>query len=122
MDLSDYDRELISKLENSGFQILEDLIPLYRMAYELDKYTSLSKEAKARLKWFDYYSKYPNASRTCRYFGISRKTFHKWANLYDPQNLWSLEDRKRTPKNFRQPEITQLEEQRIIALRKKYIM
>ncbi len=121
MDLSDYDRESISKLEDYGFQILDDLIPLYRMAYDLNKYRRLSKEARARLKWFDYHSKHPNISRTCRYFGISRKTFHKWANLYDPDNLWSLEDRKRTPKNFRRPEITQMEEQRILALRKQYI-
>lgn len=121
MDLSDYDRELASKFEDYGFQILEDLIPLYRMAYGLDKYRLLSREAKARLKWFDYYAKHPNASRTCRYFGISRKTFHKWANLYNPDNLFTLEDRKRTPLNFRKPELTQLEEQRIIALRKRHI-
>lgn len=121
MDLSDYDRESISKFEDYGFQILEDLIPLYRMAYDLDKYRLLSKEAKARLKWFDYYAKHPNVSRTCRYFGISRKTFHKWKKLYNPQNLFTLEDRKRTPLNFRKPELTQLEEQKIIALRKRYI-
>lgn len=121
MDFSDYDRESIRKFEDYGFQVLEDLIPLYRMAYELGKYASLSPAAKTRLKWFDYYTKHPNISRTCRYFGISRKTFHKWQKVYDPQNLFSLENKKRTPHNFRQPELTQLEEQRIIALRKKYI-
>jgi len=38
----------------------------------------LSREATVRLRWFEHYHKTKNASLTCRYFGISRKTFYKW--------------------------------------------
>lgn len=65
----------------------------------------LSKEAKARLKWFDYYQKCGNAALTCRYFGISRKTFHKWKSRYNPRLLFSLEDKSHRPHRFRQSKI-----------------
>ncbi len=61
----------------------------------------LSREAKQRVKWFDYHARYGNASQTCRYFGISRRTFHKWKKRYLPHSLLSLEDRSRRPKRFR---------------------
>ncbi|MFZ6016349.1 MAG: helix-turn-helix domain-containing protein [Nitrospirota bacterium] len=85
--------------------------------------TNLSLEARKRLKWMDYYRNHSNnASLTCRYFGISRKTFYKWLNLFDPSNLRTLEDRDRTPKNTRKREITPQEESRIISLRKQYLV
>lgn len=37
----------------------------------------------------------------CMLFGISRKTFYKWQNRYDPNNKYfSLSDRKTIPKTF----------------------
>jgi putative transposase len=64
----------------------------------------LSREAKQRLKWMDYYAAHGrNASLTCRYFGISRKTFHKWRARYDPTRLTSLESRSRRPRRVRRP-------------------
>ena len=42
----------------------------------------LSKTAKQRLKWFDYHKRCGNISKTCRYFGVSRKTFHEWKKRY----------------------------------------
>jgi putative transposase len=36
----------------------------------------LSPEAKRRLAWFDHYRKSKNVAKTCRHFGISRKTFY----------------------------------------------
>jgi len=112
------DRE-IKNLEDSGFQVIEDLVPLYRMIYNFDHYSRLSKNAKNRLKWMDYYREYRNVSKVSRHFGISRRIFYKWQHVFDPQNLFSLEDRSRTPKNTRQPEITRLEESRILELRKR---
>lgn len=64
----------------------------------------LSKGAKQRLKWFDYYQQHgQNAALTCRYFGISRETFYRWQRRYDPQRLILLEDRKHRPRRVRQP-------------------
>src|SRR3990172_10823607 len=64
----------------------------------------LSKGAKQRLKWFDYYQAHgQNAALTCRYFGISRQTFYRWQRRYDPQRLILLEDRKHRPRRVRQP-------------------
>jgi len=34
----------------------------------------LTKEAKLRLKWIEYYEKVRDVTKTCRYFGISRTT------------------------------------------------
>jgi transposase InsO family protein len=89
------------------------------MTKQIDKYKNLSKDAKARIKWFDYYKKTNNISLTCRHFDISRKTFHKWKKVYSPDNLFTLENSSKAPKKKRQPEITNLQEKRIIQLRKK---
>jgi len=83
--------------------------------------SSLSKSAKQRLRWFDYHRKHQNVAQTCRYFGISRKTFYQWAKIYDPHNLMTLEDRSRRPKRTRQWQVTREEERRIIFLRERYI-
>lgn len=86
----------------------------------------ISKEAKNRLEWIIYYYEKSdlNASQTARHYGISRKTFHKWFNVFNEDNLYTLyllQNQSKAPKNVRQREITPLEEQRIIKLRKKWI-
>ena len=64
----------------------------------------LSKVAKQRLKWFDYYERMGhNAARTCRYFGISRQTFYRWKRRYDPRHLSTLEARSQRPRRLRAP-------------------
>lgn len=63
---------------------------------------NLSREAKVRLKWMDYYHQHgKKASLTCRYFGISRKTFYKWLKRYNPHFLQSLESQSKKPKKNR---------------------
>ncbi len=48
----------------------------------------LSKKARQRLKWFDYYhSRGYNARLTCRYYGISPQTFYRWKRRYNPRHL-----------------------------------
>ena len=81
----------------------------------------LSREARKRLAWMDYYHECKNVSKTCRHFGISRKTFHQWKKRYDPKRLETLEEASRRPKRVRQWEVTRVQELRIITLRKKYI-
>jgi len=103
-----------------GFHVNADLLPVLRMKNYLSQ-PPLSKQAKLRLKWMDYYQKTSKVTLTCRHFGISRKTFYYWLKRYNPNNLKTLEDRSRAPKNRRKPEITPLQEQRIISLRKRYI-
>ena len=67
----------------------------------------LSPEARRRLRWIEYYLAHNhNATQTCRHFDISRETFYRWWRRYDPRNLRTLEDDRRTrrPRRVRQPE------------------
>jgi len=73
-------------------------------ANRLTSIPALSKKAKQRLKWFDYYNSHNhNARLTCRYFGISPQTFYRWKKRYNPWLLESLENRSCRPKRVRQP-------------------
>lgn len=90
-------------------------------AARLSRLPNLSHKAKQRLKWFDYQHKHRNVAQTCRYFGISRKTFYYWQKRYNPWRLESLEEKIRKPNNTRKWEVRRKEELRIISLRKKYI-
>jgi putative transposase len=66
--------------------------------------TTLSKAARQRLKWMDYYESHTqNAALTCRHFDVSRQTFYRWRRRYNPLDLRSLEDRSRRPRRVRQP-------------------
>jgi len=64
----------------------------------------LSRKARQRLKWFDYYESHNhNARLTCRYFGISPQTFYRWKRRYGPKHIESLEDLPHRPEHLRQP-------------------
>jgi transposase InsO family protein len=119
--LAYYDKALVKLMKESGFSLIDDLVPFYHMLSSFNKYKNLSKQAKLRLSWMDYYYKCENASLTCRYFGISRKTFYKWQKKYDPNNLYTLENESRAPINRRHSEITSEQKLRVIQLRKRYI-
>lgn len=96
----------------------------YAFWRKVAKTLRLSKNACLRLEWIIYYQTKAekNASLTCRYFGIrSRKTFYKWLKLFDEANLRTLEDRDRAPLRKRQRQISPLQEQRIIQIRKKHL-
>jgi len=116
-----YDRAKINQIYGQGFHFTNDLFPLYHMLSYFKKYDNLSKEAKLRLKWFDYYKQCNNASKTCRYFGISRQCFYEWYRRYDPNNLYTLENQSTVPIHKRQREITPEQEMRIVQLRKSHI-
>ncbi len=79
----------------------------------------LTKEAKKRLKWIEYYLKSKNVSKTCRYFGISRNTFYKWLKRYQKEGLEGLYDKSRTPKNTRKPTVRNKYRDEIIKVRKE---
>ncbi len=63
----------------------------------------LNRQAKTQLVWMDYYEQCGNAALTCRRFGVSRPTLHKWLKRYRRRDLLSLEDRSRRPKKTRKP-------------------
>src|SRR3989338_11709675 len=76
-------------------------------AQRLSRLVALSKEAKHRLAWFDFYNAHDrNARLTCRHFGLSPDVFYRWKRRYHPQDLSSLEDDRvtRTPRHIRQPD------------------
>jgi transposase InsO family protein len=81
----------------------------------------LSRKARLRVKWFDYYRTHGgNARKTCRYFGISPQAFYRWKRRYDPMNLRTLEDRPCRPKKCRGPEYTQELVEAVLELRTAY--
>ena len=81
----------------------------------------LSKKARQRLKWFDYYNSHGgNARLTCRHFDISPQTFYRWKMRYNPHNLHSLEDRSHRPKHLRQPTASVELVETILKLRETY--
>lgn len=83
----------------------------------------LSKTAKDRLKWMDFYFTHDsNARLTCRHFGLSPDVFYRWKRRYDPLNLASLEDDKgsRRPKKVRTPKTDPVLKARIKSLREQY--
>lgn len=78
----------------------------------------LSREAKARLKWMDYYRCHDQNGRlTCRHFGIAPQTFYRWKRRYDPKHLGSLEERSRRPHRLRQPTASRELVQAVLELR-----
>ena len=84
---------------------------------------TLSKAAKQRLKWMEFYEAHgQNARLTCRHFGISPDVFYRWKKRYNPGHLASLEDNttNRRPKNVRQPTTNRSTVLRIKQLREQY--
>lgn len=84
----------------------------------------LSDKARLRLEWIIYYCDGCSAAQTARHYGIPRKTFYKWFGQFDRNNIYSLrglEDKSKAPKKVRQREITSIQEQRIIKIRKEHI-
>src|SRR3972149_6570006 len=82
---------------------------------------ALSSPARQKLEWIIFYQTVGrrNASYVAKYFGITRKTLHKWLKRFDEGNLRTLEESSRAPIKRRAWEVSLKEEERVIALRKK---
>lgn len=89
---------------------------------EIGKET-LSLPAQLRLEWIIFYQTVgkKSAKLTASFFGVSRKTFHKWLKRFNEVNLRSLEEKSRAPINKRTWMVTRTEEERIISLRRRYL-
>jgi len=93
-------------------------IPGYRYLASIPK---LSKKARQRLKWFEYYYSHgQNARLTCRHFDISPQTFYRWKKRYNPRHIESLEDRPHRPKHLRQPTYSVELVEAVLRLREEY--
>ncbi len=81
----------------------------------------LSRAAQSRLRWMlFYYFNGQNAARTCRRFGISRRTFYRWRRRFDRHDLRTLEELSHRPHQVRQPTWTAQLAERVLALRQQY--
>ncbi len=81
----------------------------------------LSKQARQRLKWFDYYKfRGYNARLTCRHFDISPQTFYRWKRRYNPRHLESLENHSHRPRHLRQPTYSTELVEAVLRLREGY--
>lgn len=80
----------------------------------------LSREARVRLHWMDFYRRSRNVAGTCRHFGISRQTFYRWRRRYDPYDLTTLEARSHRPHRQRQPTWSFPLEEKVLTLRLQF--
>ena len=99
-------------------QIIAGKVP--RARYLARGGAELSRVARARLQWMDFYRHHRNAALTCRRFGISRQTFYRWKRRYDPQQVRTLEDRSHRPHRLRQPTWTAELGEAVLRLRHQY--
>ena len=81
----------------------------------------LSKKARQRLKWFDYYNSHNhNARLTCRHFDVSPQTFYRWKKRYNPRYPASLKERSHRPHHLRQPTYPPELATAVLKLREQY--
>ncbi len=82
----------------------------------------LTREARQRLDWFVAYNTTfkGNTKKTCRYFGISRKTFYVWKKRFDVTKPQSLENGSHRPKVGPLPVLDPEQSQRLFFLRSAY--
>jgi len=95
----------------------------YELWTKTAKTLGLSKSAQLRLSWIIYYytKSGQNAKLTCRHFGIHRSQWYYWFNRFNETNLRTLENKSTAPNNVRQKEISIIQEQRILTLRKQHM-
>ena len=81
----------------------------------------LSRQAEQRRRVLEWHSRHgANASLTCRHFGISRPTFYRWQQRYDPRRPQRLENRSCRPHQVRQPSWQPEQVAAVWALRSQY--
>lgn len=80
----------------------------------------LTPKAQERLEWIIFYHTIGRgkATATAKYFGITRKTLHKYLKRFDERDLTSLEEQSRSPQKTRGWMVTGEEEENIKVLRK----
>jgi transposase InsO family protein len=81
---------------------------------------SQQKLADLRASWFRHAQEIThNVSKTCRYYGIARRTYYFWWNRYQQYGLEGLKDRSRRPLHSPRATKPQIIE-KIVYLRQHY--
>ena len=80
----------------------------------------LSREARVRLAWMDFYRRTKNVAHSCRHFGISRQTFYRWHRRYEPYDLSTLEAGWHRPHRQRRPTWSCSFEGKVLRLRLQF--
>lgn len=82
----------------------------------------LTSNAQLKLEWIIYYytTGDKNAKATALYFGITRKTIHKWLKRYKEKELLGLEEISCAPVHVRTRQISWQQRLKVRALRKRY--
>jgi len=100
-------------------RIISGVIPGVSRLKRLE--VELSRKARQRLKWLDYYkARGYNGRLTCRHFDISPQTFYRWKRRYNPRHLESLEDCSHRPRHLRQPIYSTELVEAVLRLREAY--
>lgn len=82
------------------------------------KTVTLSKEAKLRLSWIDYYHAHGNnAALTCRHFGIAKSCFYKWLKRFKARGNAGLQTVTTRPKHMRRSHVPQVVVDKVRSLR-----
>ncbi len=67
---------------------------------------NLSMKCRERLGWILHFVEHGcSVGDTCKAFDISRSTFHRWLDRFDPNDLSSLEEKSHEPLNVRQSQV-----------------
>ena len=80
----------------------------------------LSREARVRLAWMDFYGRGDKVAHTGRHFGISRQTFYRWQRRSHRYDLTSLEERSHCPHQRRLPTWSFPLEEKVLGLRLQF--
>ena len=82
----------------------------------------LTQKAQLKLEWviFYYTTGGKNAKETARYFGVTRKTIHKWLKRYEDNWLSGLEEYSTAPHTTRVRQISLAQRLRVRTVRTKY--
>ncbi|MFN4227356.1 MAG: helix-turn-helix domain-containing protein, partial [Candidatus Ratteibacteria bacterium] len=82
--------------------------------------TDRERQIKMKLGWFRHVKEVTgNVAKTCRYFGISRKTYYKWYNRYLKYGEEGLVDGSKRPKHCPRATCPEIIE-KIVYLRTNY--
>jgi transposase InsO family protein len=114
----------VLQVQNSPFLISTRWWPSSRQSRlrKVAQLLNLSKTARMRLEWFLWReARQATITTTCRHFGVTPKTYHKWAKRFNEANLRTLEDISKAPRVRRYKEYTPLQFERVVGLRKEFI-
>ena len=106
--------------KNYYFEAKQIVIPEKWVLFRRIGKDTLTPKAQERLEWIIFYHTIGKGQvATCAtYFGITRKTLHKYLKKFDEKNLLTLEEESRAPHTTREWMVTGEEEENILSLRK----